>query len=85
MNAAILAKASQVIPDNELLVNIVRLRVRQLNIGHRPLVLVPPGMGMADVALSEIADKKLTSAPNPDVVATPIIAFPSAAPKKKAA
>ncbi|CAA9269583.1 MAG: hypothetical protein AVDCRST_MAG42-3370 [uncultured Chthoniobacterales bacterium] len=90
MNSTILSRASIVIPDKELLVNIVRLRVRQLNAGHRPLVAVPPGMGLSDVALSEIADNKLTSestaAPDADALAAPIITFPGTpATKKKAA
>jgi DNA-directed RNA polymerase subunit K/omega len=61
MNANLLALASGVVPDDKLLINIVRLRVRQLSVGHRPLVLVPPGMGSADVALSEIAGGKIVS------------------------
>lgn len=90
MNSNILSRASIVIPDKQLLVNIVRLRVRQLNAGHRPLISVPPGMGLSDVALSEIADNKLTSestaAPAADELAAPIIDFPSTtAAKKKAA
>jgi DNA-directed RNA polymerase subunit K/omega len=64
MNPILLARASASIPETTLLVNIVRQRVRQLLRGHRPLVAVPPGMGLSDVALSEIAEKKLTSAPN---------------------
>ena len=91
MNSAILSRASIVVPDKELLVNIVRLRVRQLVAGHRPLISVPPGMGLSDVALSEIAENKLTSesktAPDAEAVtAAPIIAFPATpAVKKKAA
>ena len=61
MNSVILARALQVVPEKELLVNIVRLRVRQLAAGHRPLVAVPPGTGLSDVALREVAEKKLTS------------------------
>ena len=91
MNATLLTEAFAVVPDRKLLVNIVRLRVRQLVAGHRPLVAVPPGMGLADVALSEIADRKLTSEPNTveqvgDIAARAIISFPGAvAIKKKAA
>ena len=91
MNSTILSRASIAIPDKELLVNIVRLRVRQLNAGHRPLIAVPPGMGLSDVALSEIAENKLSSesktAPDADALAVaPIISFPgTAAVKKKAA
>ena len=89
MNSAILARASLVIPEKDLLVNVVRLRVRQLAAGHRPLIAAPPGMGLADVALSEIADKKLTSESTASVLIAPeaaVITFPAAAtPKKKAA
>lgn len=91
MNAILLGKAFAVVPDRELLVNIVRLRVRQLVAGHRPLLAVPPGMGLADVALSEIAEGKLASE-SQNVVASEegtapsLISFPhTAAPKKKAA
>ncbi len=91
MNSNILSQAFAVVPDKELLVNIVRLRVRQLALGHRPLIAVPPGMGLSDVALSEIADGKLSSQSN-DVVeleaaaAAAVIPFPAKpAMKKKAA
>ena len=55
MNANLLALATGVVPDDKLLINMVRLRVRQLSVGHRPLAIVPPGMQLADIALSEIA------------------------------
>ncbi len=60
MNANLLALASAVVPEDKLLINMVRLRVRQLSVGHRPLVLTPPGMLSADIALSEIAAGKIT-------------------------
>jgi DNA-directed RNA polymerase subunit K/omega len=88
MNPTILASATKIIPNNKLLVNMVRLRVRQLAVGHRPLILAPPGMGMADIALSEIAAGKLESAvTSPAVMETPaaILPFPSGKPAKKAA
>lgn len=91
MNAILLTEAFAVVPDRGLLINIVRLRVRQLAAGHRPLVAVPPGMGLADVALCEVAEGKLTSESNTvdesAASATPaIISFPqTAAIKKKAA
>ena len=95
MNSTILTRAAKIIPDADLLVNVVRLRVRQLVAGHRPLIAVPPGMGLADVALSEIAENKLRSEPKAsglDSAALPpapaaIISFPTtnAAVKKKAA
>ncbi len=61
MNANLLALANSVVTDDKLLINMVRLRVRQLSVGHRPLVLTPPGMLSADVALSEIAAGKIVS------------------------
>ena len=90
MNSAILARASSIVPDTQLLVNIVRLRVRQLASGYRPLIEVPPGMGLSDVALSEVAAGKLSSESiaaiaSIDATEVPIIAFPSAATRKKAA
>ncbi len=63
MNANLLAAASKVIPSTNLLVNVVSRRVRQLTLGHRPLVVVPPGMLAADIALTEIVGGKLTSEP----------------------
>jgi DNA-directed RNA polymerase subunit K/omega len=95
MNSTILSRAAKIIPDADLLVNVVRLRVRQLVAGHRPLIAVPPGMGLADVALSEVAENKLQSEPKPSAVeitvlpqpAAAIITFPGVKPpvKKKAA
>jgi hypothetical protein len=38
----------------------VSRRVRQLSLGHRPLVEYAPGLGAADIALTEIANGKLT-------------------------
>ena len=60
MKANLLTAASAVIPNQQILVNMVSRRVRQLCLGHRPLVEFVPGLGRADVALTEIANKKLT-------------------------
>ena len=85
MNSKLLAAASKVIPLSELLVNVVSRRVRQLNLGHRPLVATPPGMGIADVALTEIIEGKLTSRPREESDAE-IASFPGLlAGMKKAA
>ena len=59
MNAELVKAAVEVIPNQQILVNIVSRRVRQLTLGHRPLVEFAPGMGHADVALTEIANGKL--------------------------
>ncbi len=47
------------IPNPELLVNVVRLRVRQLAQGHRPLTQTDPRMEFSDIALKEISEGKL--------------------------
>ncbi len=60
MKAELIKAASDIIPNQQILVNMVSRRVRQLTIGHRPLVEFVPGMGHADIALSEIANGKLT-------------------------
>ncbi len=43
MNSILLKNATAVVPETELLVNIVRLRVRQLVRGHRALIMARPG------------------------------------------
>ena len=60
MQTHLLKAASEVIPNKNLLVNVISRRVRQLSFGHRPLVACPPGTGFADVALTEVIQKKLT-------------------------
>ena len=60
MKPELVRAAIEVVPNQQILVNLVSRRVRQLTIGHRPLVEFVPGMGLADIALSEIANGKLT-------------------------
>ena len=60
MNAELVKAASEVVLNQQILVNMVSRRVRQLSLGHRPLVETAPGLGFADVALTEIAHNKLT-------------------------
>jgi DNA-directed RNA polymerase subunit omega len=60
MNADLIKAASEVITNQQILVNMVSRRVRQLSLGHRPLVECAPGLREADIALTEIANKKLT-------------------------
>ena len=60
MKAELVEAASEVITSPQILVNMVSRRVRQLTLGHRPLVLCAPGLGTADIALTEIANGKLT-------------------------
>jgi DNA-directed RNA polymerase subunit K/omega len=92
MNPNLVKAAAEIIPNSKILVNMVSQRVRQLCLGHRPMVEFIPGLGHADIALSEIAAGKLTfestrnqneKAAAPEVVEFPGIRVANA--KKKAA
>jgi DNA-directed RNA polymerase subunit omega len=96
MKADLIAAASEVITNQQILVNMVSRRVRQLSLGHRPLVEYAPGLREADIALTEIANGKLTfestlgqngtAEPVPHVVQFPVvIVAKKALAKKKAA
>ena len=92
MNSNLVKAAAEVIPNPKILVNMVSQRVRQLCLGHRPMVEFIPGLGHADIALSEIAAGKLSfelilNPSRPDV-AKQVVEFPGihvAKAKKKAA
>jgi DNA-directed RNA polymerase subunit omega len=60
MTAQLLQEASKVIPNQQLLINVVSKRVRQLGIGHRPLVEATLKSSLTDIALKEIIAGKLT-------------------------
>ena len=60
MTSQLLEDASKVIQSQQILVNVVSKRVRQLTAGQRPLVEVEPRMGFSDIALKEIIQGKLT-------------------------
>ena len=92
MKSNLVKAASEVIPNQQILVNMVSRRVRQLCVGHRPLVEFIPGLGHADIALSEIASGKLTFESTPDQngndATTQVVEFPGiivGKAKKKAA
>jgi DNA-directed RNA polymerase subunit omega len=96
MNPNLVKAAAEVIPDPKILVNMVSRRVRQLCLGHRPMVEFVPGLGHADIALSEIAGGKLSfeltlnQKVNPKDAAPQVVEFPVAVvtkpkPRKKAA
>ena len=92
MNSNLVKAAAEVIPNPKILVNMVSQRVRQLCLGHRPMVEFVPGLGHADIALSEIAAGKLgfelTLNPSATDVAPQVVEFPGirvAKVKKKAA
>lgn len=60
MTSQLLQEAAQVIPNQQLLINVVSKRVRQLGMGHRPLVEATPRSSLTDIALREIIAGKLT-------------------------
>src|ERR1700730_15476701 len=60
MKPELVKAAAAVITNQQILVNMVSRRVRQLCLGHRPLVEFAPGLREADIALTEIAAGKLT-------------------------
>ncbi|HYK23304.1 MAG TPA: DNA-directed RNA polymerase subunit omega [Candidatus Acidoferrum sp.] len=60
MTTQLLQEAAQVIPNQQLLINVVSKRVRQLGLGHRPMVEATPRMSLTDIALKEIIAGKLT-------------------------
>ena len=60
MTAQLLQEAAKIIPNQQLLINVVSKRVRQLGLGHRPLVEATPKSSLTDIALKEIIAGKLT-------------------------
>ena len=60
MTTQLLQEAAQVIPNQQVLINVVSKRVRQLGLGHRPMVETTPRMSLTDIALKEIIAGKLT-------------------------
>jgi len=59
MTTQLLQEAAQVIPNQQLLINVVSKRVRQLGLGHRPMVETGPRDSLTDIALKEIIAGKL--------------------------
>jgi DNA-directed RNA polymerase subunit omega len=87
MKAELIKAASAVVPNQQILVNMVSRRVRQLCLGHRPLVQVPPGTRAADIALTEIANEKLTfeSTFGQNGKDSPVVQFPGVIVSKEKA
>ncbi|MBE2205096.1 MAG: DNA-directed RNA polymerase subunit omega [Chthoniobacterales bacterium] len=65
MNAQLLEEAAKVIPEPQVLINVVSRRVRLLTSGSRPMVETEFRTGLADIALLEVAKGKLAVAPKP--------------------
>jgi DNA-directed RNA polymerase subunit omega len=63
MTTQLLQEAAHVIPNQQLLINVVSKRVRQLGLGHRPMVETTPRMSLTDIALKEIIAGKLAFEP----------------------
>src|SRR5437867_8605069 len=63
MTTQLLQEAAKIIPNQQLLINVVSKRVRQLGLGHRPMVETTPRMSLTDVALREIIEDKLAYEP----------------------
>ena len=59
MKAELVEQASKIIPEPQMLINVVSRRVAQLNNGRAPLVPTTPPMGNANIALTEIIEGKL--------------------------
>jgi DNA-directed RNA polymerase subunit omega len=63
MNAALVRKALQKVPNPNILVNLVSRRVQQLSRGGggagRPLVSDADSLGAADIALREIIEDRI--------------------------
>lgn len=66
MNSQFIDEASKVVTEPQVLINLISKRVRQLSAGSRPMVPVEPRMGLADIALAEIAQGKLGATPAPE-------------------
>jgi DNA-directed RNA polymerase subunit omega len=60
MTTQLLEEAALVIPNQQVLINVVSKRVRQLGLGHRPMVEAGPRSSLSDIALKEIIAGKLT-------------------------
>ena len=65
MKSELVEKASEVMSDPQVLINMVSRRVKQLNDGRAPLIETVPSMGAADIALTEIIEGKIKLAEEP--------------------
>jgi DNA-directed RNA polymerase subunit omega len=59
MNPELVKQAQEKVGNSNILINVVSRRVRQLNSGNRPMLVVSPTLGAADIALTEIVEGKL--------------------------
>src|SRR5438105_15716714 len=59
MTTQLLQEAAQVIPNPQLLINVVSKRLRQLALGHRPMVAVGYGASLTYIRPTDIIAGKL--------------------------
>ena len=87
MNADLIEAASKIVPNHSILINMISRRVRQLSLGHRPLVEFVPGLRAADIALTEIINEKLSFESTVDQNETElnVVKFPATVAGKKRA
>jgi DNA-directed RNA polymerase subunit omega len=79
MNPELVRKAVEKVGNPNVLTNLISRRVRQLNSGNRPLLVVPPTTGAADIALLEIVEEKMQW----DAPDTPEAAEPATKKRRK--
>ncbi len=60
MRSQLLDQATRIVGNPQLLINIISKRVRQLNLGHRPLVEVTSRSEAVDIALKEVIEGKIS-------------------------
>lgn len=65
MMSHLVDEAAKKVGSTPLLVNIISRRVKQLNAGHKPMVDVTGRMGLADIALTEVIEGKITHESKP--------------------
>ena len=66
MKSDLVEQAAVIVPDPQILINMVSKRVQQLNTGRAPLIDTVPSMGAADIALTEIIEGKVKLAEQPN-------------------
>lgn len=59
MSSQLLEEALKKVPNQQILVNMVSKRVRQLSQGHRSMIDSGPRMSYSDIAFTEIIEGKL--------------------------
>lgn len=76
MNSELCRKALEKVGNPNILVNLISRRVRQMNsaggAGSRPLVVNTENLGMADLALTEVVEGKLTFEMLPEASIEPV-------------